>query len=450
MRRRRPVLPLLAAALLPLLSCGRQAPPRNVILILVDTLRADHLGTYGYGRPTSPNVDAFAAETVKFEDARSQASCTFPSANSILTSRWPAAFLGQPGDALGIPEAIPSLAEILHTHGFRTVAVSASAVVRKTPSRFNPTAGFGRGFDVFQEDCVWKSAACVNRQAAPFLARDDQPLFLYLHYIDPHGPYQPPKNWRHKFARRRPEEKWVRIGDPNPIGDWLYKGKEKPDFTPADLQYLVSLYDEEIAFFDQQFAEMLSLLRSSGLMDDSIVIFASDHGEEFLEHGHVKHCRTVFDSSIRVPLLMKIPGVGARTVPVPVQNLDIVPTVLDYLGFGTGGDALEGRSLRPLLEEGAKAPAELQYALQGTFRSASDGRHKLIQDLATGTASLYDLEADPGEQADVLRRDRRAYFRLRDALSGWITRAEGKGTGDESVRKAREAEEKLRSLGYIE
>jgi arylsulfatase len=450
MRRRHPVLPLLAAALLPLLSCGRQAPPRNVILILVDTLRADHLGTYGYGRPTSPNVDAFAAEAVKFEDARSQASCTFPSANSMLTSRWPSAFLGQPGDALGIPEAIPSLAEILHTHGFRTVAVSASAVVRKTPSRFNPTAGFGRGFDVFQEDCVWKSAACVNRQAAPFLVRGDQPLFLYLHYIDPHGPYQPPKSWRHKFVRRRLEKNWVRIGDPNPIGNWLYKGKENPGFTPADLQDLMSLYDEEIAFFDQQFAEMLSLLRSSGLMDDSIVIFASDHGEEFLEHGHVKHCRTVFDNSIRVPLLMKIPGVGARTVPVPVQNLDIVPTVLDYLGFGTGGNVLEGRSLRPLLEEGAKAPAALQYALQGTFRSASDGRHKLIQDLATGTASLYDLEADPGEKTDVLRRDRRAYFRLRDALSGWITRAEGKGTGDESVRQAREAEERLRSLGYIE
>jgi len=451
MRRRRPVLPLLAAALLPLLSCGRQAPPpRNVILILVDTLRADHLGTYGYGRPTSPDVDAFAAEAVKFEDARSQASCTFPSANSILTSRWPAAFLGQPGDALGIPEAIPSLAEILHTRGFRTVAVSASAVVRKTPSRFNPTAGFDRGFDVFQEDCVWKSAACVNRQAAPFLARGDQPLFLYLHYIDPHGPYQPPKSWRRKFTRRQPEKTWVRVGDPNPIGNWLYKGKENPGFTPADLQYLMSLYDEEIAFFDQQFAEMLSTLRSSGLMDDSIVIFASDHGEEFLEHGHLKHCRTVFDSSIRVPLLMKIPGVGARTVPVPVQNLDIVPTVLDYLGFGTGGAVLEGRSLRPLLEEVSNAPAELQYALQGTFRSASDGRHKLIQDLATGTASLYDLEADPGEKADVLRRDRRAYFRLRDALSGWITRAEGKGTGDESVRKAREAEEKLRSLGYIE
>ena len=435
--------------LLSCLSCGKDARPRNVIFILVDTLRADRLGTYGYGRPTSPNVDAFAREAVKFEDARSQASCTFPSANSILTSRWPAAFLGQPNQALGIPEGIPSLAEILHTHGYRTVAVSASAVVRNTPSRFNPTAGYGRGFDVFQEDCVWKSAACVNRQAAPFLKRGEQPLFLYLHYIDPHGPYQPPKTWRPKFATSQPDKKWVRIGDPNPIGNWIYKGEENPGVTPADLKHLQDLYDDEIAFLDVHFAKLLESLRSSGLMEDSIIVFASDHGEEFLEHGHIKHCRTVFDNSIRVPLLLKIPGVGARTVSAPVQNLDLVPTILDYLGIGTGGYVFEGKSLRPVLED--KDPqASLQYALQGTFRSASDGRYKLIQDLDAGTSELYDLEADPGEKSDVLRRERRAYFRLRDALTGWIAKAEGQGSGDESVRKAKEAEEKLRSLGYIE
>jgi arylsulfatase A-like enzyme len=445
--RRLALLPIVAISML-LLSCEKDAPPRNVIFILVDTLRADHLGTYGYSRPTSPNVDAFAQEAVKFEDARSQASCTFPSANSILTSRWPAAFLGQPNQALGIPEGIPSLAEILHTHGYRTVAVSASAVVRNTPSRFNPTAGYGRGFDVFQEDCVWKSAACVNRQAAPFLKQGEQPLFLYIHYIDPHGPYGPPKTWRPKFATGRSEKRWVRFGDPNPIGDWLYKGKENPGVTPADLQDLQDLYDEEIAFFDSRFAELLESLRSSGLMEDSIVVFASDHGEEFLEHGHIKHCRTVFDNSIRVPLLLKIPGVDAKTVTAPVQNLDLVPTILDYLGIGTGGYVFEGQSLRPVLE--GKDHAELQYALQGTFRSASDGRYKLIQDLDAGTSTLYDLDADPGEKSDVLRRERRAYFRLRDALTGWIAKAEGQGSGDESVRKAKEAEERLRSLGYIE
>ena len=428
-----------------LLSCHRDAPrPRNVIFILVDTLRADRLGTYGYRRDTSPNVDAFAREAVRFENARSQSSCTFPSANSILTSRGPAAFLGQPDQAMGIPPGIPSLAEILRRHGFRTVAVSASAVVRKTPSRFNPSAGFGRGFEEFEEDCVWKSADCVNREAAAHLKRGKRPLFLYLHYIDPHGPYRPPPAWRHKFAQGRPEKEWVRRGDPNPIGNWLYKGQPNPGLTPADLRYLKDLYDEEIAYFDARFAELLAALRGSGLLDDSIVVFAADHGEEFLEHGHIKHCRTLFDSSIRVPLLLKIPGADARTVSRPVQNLDIVPTLLDYLGIQAAAP-FEGRSLRPLIERDASAN-ELQYGLQDSLRSASDGRFKLIQDLVSGAVSLFDLAADPGETKDVLRRERRAYARLRGALTAWIARGEGEG----GVRKAQEAEEKLRSLGYIE
>ncbi len=441
---------LLAAAFL---SCRREAPrPRNVIFILVDTLRADRLGTYGYERATSPNVDAFAREAVKLENARSQSACTFPSANSMLTSRWPGAFLGQPNQALGIPDDIPSLAEILRLSGFHTVAISASSVVRNTPSRFNPSAGFGRGFEVFHEDCVWKSAGCVNRQAREHLKPAAQPLFLYLHYLDPHGPYQPPRTWRRKFARGAVEKRWVRIGDPNPIGDWLYKSKGNPGFTPADLRFLSDLYDEEIAFFDARFADLLAALRATGFLDDSIVVFSSDHGEEFLEHGHIKHCRTLFDASVKVPLLLRIPGVEAKTVSRPVQNLDLVPTILDYLGIETGY-TFEGRSLRPLIEgsEGdADAADDFQYGIQGALRSASDGRFKLIQDLAAGTFTLFDLAADPGETEDVLRRERRAYFRLRDALTGWIARAEGQGTADESLRKAREAEEKLRALGYIE
>jgi arylsulfatase A-like enzyme len=434
-----------AAAALLLLSCHRQAPrPRNVILILVDTLRADHLSAYGYARPTSPSFDAFARETVKFDANRGQASCTFPSANSILTSRWPAAFLGQPDQKLGIPEGIPSIAEILHAQGYRTVAVSASAVVRRSPSRFNPNGGFDRGFDVFDEECVWKSAACVNRVAAPHLKRGDKPLFLYLHYIDPHGPYQPPKEWPRRFATGQPEKEWVRRGDPNPIGDWLYKGKPNPGLTPGDLRHLKDLYDEEIAFFDARFAELLRAVRDAGLMDDSILAFVSDHGEEFLEHGEIKHCRTLFDSSVHVPLLLKIPGVGPRTVTVPVQSLDLVPTLADYLGIKTG-QTFAGRSLRAEIE--GKGRRDLQFGLQGTLRSVSDGRFKLVEDLAAGgIPKLFDLQADPGETRNVLAGQRRAYFGLRDALAGWLARSEGKGAVDAS----RAAQEKLRSLGYIE
>jgi arylsulfatase A-like enzyme len=434
---------------------AKPARPRNVILILVDTLRADHLSAYGYGRATSPAVDAFAREAVRFEANRTQAPCTFPSVNSILTSRWPAAFLGQPDGKLGIPPGIPSLAEILHGHGFRTAAVSASPIVRRSPSRFNPSGGFERGFDTFHEDCVWKPAECVNAAAAESLKlgeKNAQPLFLYLHFIDPHGPYQPPRGWRRKYAAGMPNKPWVRRGDPNPIGDWLYKGKPNPGFTPDDVSYLKDLYDAEIAYFDSQFALLLASLRQTGRLDDSIVVLLADHGEAFLEHGDVKHCRNLFDTTLHVPLLIRVPGAAPRTVARPVQSLDVVPTVLDYLGIDAKGQPFEGRSLRAAIEgkamEGKETAGtgEIQYGLEGTLRSASDGRFKLIQDLGGAPPLLFDLQSDPGERKNVLTGQRRAYATLHDALTRWLARTEGAGSAD----AAREAEKRLRSLGYIE
>ena len=441
------------------MACSREEPPRprNVIFILVDTLRADHLGAYGYSRPTSPALDAFARESVLFQNARSQAACTFPSVNSLLTSRYPPVFLGQPGQALGIPASVPSLAEVLQARGYTTVAVSASAVVRNTPSRHNPGGGFGRGFDLFLEDCLWKSASCVNRQAFGHLQRrggGDKPLFLYLHYLDPHGPYAPPSTYKRQFAGGgEPERAFIRNGNPNPIGDWLYKQAPDPAVTPRELQHLVDLYDDEIAFWDAEFARLLARIEEAGLLEDSILVIASDHGEEFLEHGHIKHCRNLFDTTVRTPLILRIPGVEPKQVAAAVENLDIVPTLLDYLGIETVGLTLEGRSLRPLIEGGEEpepAAERRQYATQGPWRGVSDGRYKLIHDLANGGFALYDLSADPGETRDVLRDQRRTFHRLRQDLTAWLGRAEGEWAASESVRKAQEAEKKLRSLGYLE
>ncbi|MGH9361061.1 MAG: sulfatase-like hydrolase/transferase, partial [Thermoanaerobaculia bacterium] len=185
----------LAATALVLAACagGGEPRPLNVVLVLVDTLRADHLGVYGYRRPTSPALDAFAREAVVFTDARSQAGCTFPSVNSLLTSQLPERFLGQPEGRIGIPDGIPTLPEILRARGWATAAVSASAVVRRRPIRHNPHGGFGRGFDLFLEECAWKSAACVNERALAALDTLPRPFFLYLHYLEPHAPYRPPR-----------------------------------------------------------------------------------------------------------------------------------------------------------------------------------------------------------------------------------------------------------------
>ena len=440
------VLALLTALLLS--ACHRQPPrPRNVILILVDTLRADRLSAYGYARATSPAVDAFAREAVRFDADRSQAPCTFPSVNSILTSRWPAAFLGQPGQKLGIPAGIPSLAEILDARGFHTVAVSASPMVRRSPSRFNPSGGFDRGFDVFHEDCVWKPADCVNAAARGASEGGAQAALPLSPLHRPPRPLPAAAGLAAQVRHRPPGQGLGAQGDPNPIGDWLYKGKPNPGFTPDDLRYLKDLYDAEIAYFDSQFAGLLAALRRAGLLDDSIVVFIADHGEEFLEHGDVKHCRNLFDTTLHVPLLVRVPGVAPRTVARPVQSLDLVPTVLDYLGIDARRRPFEGRSLRAAIEGTEAGEAgEIQYGLQGTLRSASDGHFKLIQDLDGAPPLLFDLQADPGETKNVLASQRRAYAALRDALTRWLARTEGKGTAD----AARAAQEKLRSLGYIE
>lgn len=443
-------LAVLAVGVVALSGCrGAQGGGRklNVVFILVDTLRADHLGLYGYPRPTSPTLDAVGREAVVLTDARSQAGCTFPSVNSILTAQPPARFLGQPDGAIGIPEGIATLPEILRAHGWATAAVSASAVVRKRPSASNLHGGFGRGFGLFSEDCVWKSAVCVNERAFAALDTLPRPFFLYLHYLEPHAPYAPPRFHRRRFARGWPEKRFIRRGDPNPIGRAIYAGAPDPQVTPADLRHLIDLYDEEIAFFDSQLALLLAALRERGLLDETVVVLASDHGEEFLEHGHIKHCRTVYEASIKVPLVLRVPGVAPARLALGAENQDIVPTLLDFLGVAPTELGFAGTSLRPGIES-ARRVREHQFSAQGAYRTAVGRRHKLVQDLASRRAWLFDLAADPGERRDLLAAERRASAPLSAALRAWMDATEAGGAG--SLALAEEAERRLRAVGYIE
>lgn len=456
------LLALLAAAAAVLIAVrpGKKAPrgPQNVVVILLDTLRADHLSLYGYARPTSPQLAAFAARSQFFTDGRSQASCTFPSANSLLTSRHPFRFLGQAGGRIGIPREQRSIAEILGDNGYRTVAVSASPVVRKTPSHHNRYGGFERGFETFDEDCLMKRAACVNRKAARYLDElqgGREPFFLYLHYMDPHSAYDPPKGFRDRFTDPAPGlPPWVLRGNPLPIRRSLYGDGPKIDVAPREIAYLVGLYDEEIAYLDEQLGRLFADLERRGLLENSIVAVAGDHGEEFLEHDNILHCRTVYDTLNRTPLILHLPAVErpARLGGL-AQNLDLVPTILDYLGLDplgpAGGGALEGRSLRPLIEAGKPVNAHA-FALQHTSRSVTDGRFKLIWDMAADRYELYDLAADPGEERDVLARERRAFHRLRGVLLAWLKQVEGGARTSRSLEAAEESRKELEALGYLQ
>lgn len=433
-------------------ACAEPPPapatrPRNLIVVLVDTLRADHLASYGYSRTTSPVFDRFAAAGLFLAEARSQAACTFPSANAILTGRSPVRFLGQPGGRMGIPADTPSLATILRQRGFATAAVSASPIVRAKRTKFNPTGGFDAGFDLFDEDCLWREAACVTARAADWLATRTAaapPFFLYLHYMDPHGPYRPPAAHRMRFAGPYDGPDFIRLGDPNPIARMLYAGGPKVEVTRTDLAHLTDLYDDEIAVFDESFGELLDRLEPLGLADSTVVAVVSDHGEEFLEHGEIKHCHALWDAEIRVPLAIRVPGRPPRRSAAAAETIALVPTVLEALGIDPSAYDLEARSLLAEVPRGGVA-----MSAQGVLRAATDGRYKLVYDMATGGLALFDLRADPGERRDVAAMEPASVAALRAPLFAWLQQVEGAIASQHSLDTARETERQLRALGYL-
>ena len=416
---------------------------------MVDTLRADHMSLYGYDRPTTPFIDRLASEAIVFERARSQAACTFPSVNSLFTSRYAFDFYVQGENQMGIPAEYPTIAEILRARGYHTIAVSASPIVRSTPSKENPNGGFGAGFDVFDETRLWGDAAMVNAQALELLGEVREPFFLYLHYMDPHGHYAPPADHQKQFAGPYDGHEFIAAGDYNPIADMLYDNGPEVDISDRDLQHLVDLYDDEILYFDGQFEQLVASLREDDLLDRSLLVLTSDHGEEFLEHGHVGHCRGVWDTLTRVPLFMRIPGFdGGGRVNAAVQLIDVLPTLLDKLGIDDAGIPFEGTTLRSLLE-GGKPTRDYAFTDQSKYRAADDGRWQFILDGVESEVTLYDLRTDPLAQHDLFPQNHPEADRLGAVLNGWL-----KDTGqwvrfDEALAASKAKEEELRALGYL-
>jgi arylsulfatase A-like enzyme len=430
------------------------AQPFNVVVIMADTLRADHLGGWGYHRATSPNIDHFfQAGGVVFYGSRAQASCTYPSANSILTSRYPAVFLDQPEKRMGIPSDVPTLAGILKQRGYSTIAVSASPIVRNTGTKYNNHGGFGAGFDAFDEHCLWREARCVLGRLVPLLDEAQEPFFLYLHYMDIHDPYRPPGWYRKRFAVDGDQRiDFARVGNPNPIADAMQWNKPMPEYAPEDLQHLVDLYDDEIAYFDGEFGVLMGDLAQRGFLDRTIVVLVSDHGEQFLEHGFMKHCYTLFDTDILTPLAMRIPGVpGGIAIADPVENVDLVPTVLDYLEIDPGEFSFDGHSLRRFIEGGGEKRSDPGYAfaMQGPRRSVTDERFKLLFDARKREFGLHDLATDPEERVNVIEDHPEDFLRLQHALHLWEADIAGGRTAEELVRAGEEVQERLRALGYL-
>lgn len=445
-----------AALVLPLLgACGGGGPERrSVLVVAVDTLRADRLGYAGHTRPTSPRVDALAAEATRFDVAYAPSSWTLPSVASMLTGRYPASHGMRAADG-ALPADVPDVAALLRAEGFATRAVVGNALVSRD-------RGFARGFDVFDDTHArgprYVSSAAITRVATGWLeelAAAPEPFFLFALYYDPHNDYV-----------RHPDVGFTPARAGRLAGDETIHVLRRLDPPPseAELELVRALYDEEVRTTDAAIGELLDALERLGLADDTAVVFTSDHGEAFRDRGWFGHTRDVTEEVVRVPLVVRDPDVaGAARVDTPVSIVSLAPTILELAGVD--GRALDAQapSLGPWIRGEARAYdapllAEVDFdplqernaESRAHKRALRVGDHKLIVDDDAGTARLYDLARDPGERVDLAAERPDVLDGLQAALAsarGWAAR---EGRDAAALEMTPEQLETLRALGYLE
>lgn len=399
LRRPRPPGLLLAVVALALAGgCARPAEPDrpNVVLVSIDTLRADHLGTYGYARPTSPHIDRLAAGGVVFENAFAPSPWTLPSHASMLTGVSPYRHGAVRADLQIAPDVL-TLAERLSRAGYRTAGFVNAPFVG---SRF----GFARGFALFEERFERRGRDRNEHHERVLAAAAElrEPFFLFVHYMDVHLPYHPPKRFNvFRRSAQRP-----RVGKQLEVQRELADGTRR--LTEDEEHALVDFYDGEILAVDSKVEQLLELVRTR--FPNTVVLLTSDHGEEFLEHGNLFHARTLYDEVLHVPLVVAGPGVraGARVTAL-ASLLDVVPTVLALTGQPPASD-VQGRSLAGLVAgtEPAAATDDRTLDLQnsGPFgqiaqRGARTAHAKLVRDDLAERTESFDLDRDPGERSPV-------------------------------------------------
>jgi len=427
---------LACVSVLPCLgACGaaEETPRPNVILISLDTLRADHLGLYGYERDTTPYLDGFAAECIVFDNAYATAAWTLVSHMSMLTGLYPRQHGVHHGDQALNP-ATPLLAERLRGVGYQTIGLYFQSWV-------HPCHGFDRGFDVFRRHA---NAEEAGEHLAEELATldPDRPYFLFVHLFDIHGGvltdepgsiYEPPRPFDEQFmtapashlAHRTEKEIW-----------------DSRSLPAEELEALTALYDGGIRYVDSKLERWVEDWRAEGRLADTLVLITADHGESLGQRGSVKGHGMVYQEGLRVPLLLRLPGahVPGKRSPEVVSLVDIVPTVLEILGLSH--DDVPGHSLLEPLDD----RIVLAYQELGAARETGIRWPWKIAHSEKGSTLGVNLEADPMElhphraEPEQLADWRRAVLGGPETLARWPAAL--------SIRKDPEDLDELRALGY--
>lgn len=443
----------------------------NVIVVLLDSLRADHIEPYGAETISTPRLQQLARQGVSFMSARSTSSWTRPAVAALLTSQRSINH-GILSLTSGLPLHLPYLPAILRKNGYETILIANSAQVS---SRFGFNRGFTRVFDHFMlddasgprryQDPVENANEVWKKYIAPAAeASQRKPFFVYLHERDPHAPYGPPPPYDEMYAQEYEGEVQSDILS-------LANLRFSPELaSPELIAQLDGLYSGEVSYMDRYVGTLLDHLEQNDLHKRTLVVFTSDHGEEFWEHDSVGHGHTVYEELLRVPLLMRLTGVlpeGLATH-IPVDLADVTPSILDLLGIETP-DAAEGSSILPYLISDANGDAPERHHFSAAQANSPQGTStprataityrnwKLIR-IPPGaeeeTLSLYNLADDPGEKNDIAR-DHSVVVGTLEQMRRWmrrkhdarLTRGE-KAVDTETLDD--EVEQNLRALGYID
>lgn len=403
--------------------------PRNVILITISSLRADHVSCLGYTRDTTPNFDAFAGENILFRNTFATSGWMMPTHGSIFTSLYPTLH-GATHIDKSLGEEHCTLAEILADNGYYCVGFCCNP-------RLDREHGFAQGFNLYDDYSVSimlesvafedKKSIDINRQRTNALINDaairwlqnntHRPFFMFIHYYDNHWDYLPPPPYSERY-------------DPDYDGpiDGTQIAREPLFSNPPskrDIQHIIALYDGEVRQTDNDMGEFLNALKDTDISDNSIIIIMGDHGEQFYEHGHTSH-HGIYEELIHIPLAVSIPGAPARyeTIDSLVSQVDILPTILDYFQIPIP-EQYQGKSLRPLIEGRAKAVNEFVF-VEYTGGAAPDCyavrsiRYKCCREVGS-EPFVFDLVEDHGEQKrTVLDRNSKEIRALEENLLRFI------------------------------
>jgi arylsulfatase A-like enzyme len=432
----------------PLVSGHRRAGVVNVLLISVDTLRADHLSAYGYPRHTSPNLERLARRGLLFRQAETPQSATWPALTSLHTSLYPSAH-GVVWNGHDVPQGVVTLAELLHARDYSTSAFLSNMKRARHPG-FARVSG-GRAGSQAGDDLEGTEAAIEQ------LRREkDRPFFLWLHLIGPHAGYTPPAPWDTAFSSRGGST----VG--GTLDELVRIRLEGRPLTEEDVAHVVGLYDGEIGRVDELVGRLLEALRALDLEESTLVVFTADHGEDLYEHNrYFFHSPSMYSSSLRVPLILALPGVlpeGAET-DEPASLVDLAPTILGRLGLPVP-PSFQGRDLLPggTLPQ-TPGPRPLFSETNGRiFGIRTDGWRLVFnpEDYTPGAPGgaypiepieLYRLAEDPGEQRNVAADHPDRVEALSAEVAAWRDRDLHKELPLQEIDP--QTREELRALGYV-